>query len=127
MTQGQVSASEAPPRRKRRMRITPEAEAQVHIDAQPERVWEVVADVTRQDRWSCEATSCVWLSPAHSAVLGARFRGDNRRGFRRWTRTNEIIALEPRRTVVWQTLATKLYPDSTSGVWSYRAKAQVPR
>jgi hypothetical protein len=109
----QVATSEAEPRRKRRMRISPRAEAQVQIDADPKLVWEVVADVTRQDRWSCEATSCEWLPPAESAVLGARFRGRNRRGFRRWTRTNEITAFEPGRTLVWLTLPTWLYPDST--------------
>src|SRR5579872_2166019 len=107
----QSTTSEAS--RKRRMCISPRAEAQVLVDADPKLVWEVVTDVTRQDSWSCEATSCEWLPPAESAVLGARFRGRNRRGFRRWTRTNEVIACEPGRTLVWITLPTKLYPDST--------------
>ena len=96
-----------------RMRISPAAEAKVRVDADPELVWEVVADVTRQDRWSSEATRCVWLPPATAAAPGARFRGHNRRGFRRWTRTNEILVLEPGRMLVWQTLPSRLYQDST--------------
>lgn len=95
------------------MRISPSAEAQVHIDADPELVWEVVANVTRQHHWSCETTRCEWLAPVQIAVLGARFRGNNRRGFRRWTRTSEIVDLEPGRALAWQTLPSKLYPDST--------------
>lgn len=101
------------PGRGGRMRISPAAEAKVHVDAAPELVWEVVADITRQDRWSSEATRCEWLAPATAAAPGARFRGHNRRGIRRWTRTNEILDLEPVRMLVWQTLPSRLYPDST--------------
>lgn len=99
--------------RSRRMRITPRDEATVYINAEPMRVWDVVADVTRQDRWSCEATSCEWLAPAQGVTPGARFRGKNRRGFRRWTRTNEIVAVQPGRELLWHTLPSRLYPDST--------------
>lgn len=95
------------------MRLAPTAEATAHINAPPELVWDVVADITRQDRWSCEATACQWLAPAQGPTVGARFRGHNRRGFRRWTRTNEVVAAEPGRTLVWRTLASRLYPDST--------------
>ena len=98
---------------KGRMRISPTADARVHVDAPPALVWEVVADITRQDRWSAEARRCYWLAPARQAVPGARFRGHNRKGFRRWTRTNEITGVEPCTTLVWRTLSTKLYPDST--------------
>lgn len=101
------------PGRGGRMRISPAAEAKVHVDADPEVVWDVVADITRQDRWSSEATRCEWLAPETAAARGARFRGHNRRGFRRWTRTNEILVVEPGRMLVWQTLPSRLYPDST--------------
>lgn len=95
------------------MRLSPGAEATVHIDVGPERVWNTVADITRQDRWSCEATSCEWIAPADCVAPGARFRGQNRRGFRRWIRTNEVVVVEPGRTLVWHTLLSRLYPDST--------------
>ncbi|HZT67110.1 MAG TPA: SRPBCC family protein [Acidimicrobiales bacterium] len=98
---------------KSRMRISPAAEARVHINSAPAVVWDVVVDVTLQDRWSGEATKCYWIEPAEGAAVGACFRGHNRRGFRRWTRTNEVMAIEPGRTLVWRTLSSKLYPDST--------------
>lgn len=72
-----------------------------------------MTDVTRQDRWSCEATRCDWVPPATGPAVGTCFRGYNRRGFRRWTRSNKIVALEPGRTFVWETLPSRLYPDST--------------
>jgi hypothetical protein len=100
-------------RTKDRMHISPSADTRVHIDAAPDAVWEVVADITRQDRWSGEATKCYWTDSADRAVVGARFRGHNRKGFRRWNRTNEITGIEPGRTMVWRTLPTKLYRDST--------------
>jgi hypothetical protein len=95
------------------MQISATAEARVHIDTAPDDVWGVVADITRQDRWSGEATKCYWVDSADRAVVGARFRGHNRKGFRRWNRTNEITGIQPGRTMVWRTLPTKLYPDST--------------
>lgn len=111
MTGQQVAADGA--RSRRRMEIRPHAEATVHIDADPALVWEVVADVTLQNRWSCEATCCEWLAAEEGPSVGARFRGHNRRGFRRWNRTNEVTAVERGRTLRWQTEPTRLFPDST--------------
>lgn len=43
---------------------------------------------------------------------GARFRGHNRLGFRRWSRTWELTALEPPHVIAWRTLPSALFPDS---------------
>jgi uncharacterized protein YndB with AHSA1/START domain len=96
-----------------RMRIARCAAASVHIEASPSTVWQIVADLDRQPDWSCEATRCEWISPADRAASGARFRGHNRRGFRRWSRDNEVTDVEPGRVLGWRTLPSRLYPDST--------------
>jgi uncharacterized protein YndB with AHSA1/START domain len=89
------------------------ATAAIHIDVPPPKVWETVVDIGRQQRWSGEATRCDWIPPADHATPGARFRGHNRRGFRRWTRENEVTAVEPGAVLGWRTLPSRAFPDST--------------
>lgn len=96
-----------------RVHISRHATAAVQIDAPPLDVWRAIADIGQQNRWSGEAKSCEWLAPADGPVPGARFRGSNRRGFRRWTRDNVVVAAEPGVMLHWKTLPSRMYPDST--------------
>ena len=73
---------------RRRLGMKRHAEATVHIDAPPEAVWAVIADVTRGGEWSGESRGCVWLNGAGSVEVGARFRGRNRRGPFSWSRVS---------------------------------------
>jgi|HubBroStandDraft_1064217.scaffolds.fasta_scaffold14728_3 uncharacterized protein YndB with AHSA1/START domain len=109
----QESAVEVENRGHRGMRMARAATAAVQIDASPEEVWETVADIGRQKAWSCEAAGCEWIPPSNDVAPGARFRGHNRRGFRRWTRENEVTGVEAGRLLGWRTLPSRLYPDST--------------
>ncbi|MEY2406750.1 MAG: Polyketide cyclase / dehydrase and lipid transport, partial [Acidimicrobiaceae bacterium] len=43
------------------------SEARVHIDADPEVVYGLVADVTRMGEWSPETVSAAWLDGATEA------------------------------------------------------------
>ena len=52
--------------------------AQIHIDADPEVVYDLVADITNMGRWSPETYRAEWVDGATAAVPGARFRGWNR-------------------------------------------------
>jgi uncharacterized protein YndB with AHSA1/START domain len=88
-------------------------EASAVIGAPIETVWKVVSDVTRVGEWSGECQGCVWVGGADSPVLGAQFRGRNRRGSIRWTRLSEVIRAEPPHTLVWRTVARFPYLDST--------------
>jgi uncharacterized protein YndB with AHSA1/START domain len=54
------------------------------IDADAQRAWAMVADVTRMPEWSPETTDAAWLGNASSAAPGARFRGANRNGSKAW-------------------------------------------
>ena len=76
-------------------------------------VWTLVSDITRVGEWSVECRSCEWLEGATGPAAGARFRGKNRRNAAPWTRTCEVLAVDPPRRFVWRTLPTRLLPDST--------------
>lgn len=68
----------------------------VVVDAPAERVWAMVADVTRIGEWSPEATSAEWIDGATGPAVGARFKGRNkRRGA--WSTTCVVTVSEPAR------------------------------
>ncbi|MCC7077192.1 MAG: SRPBCC family protein [Acidimicrobiia bacterium] len=60
------------------------------IAAPPERVWEMISDVTRMGEWSPETTRGTWIGGADGPAVGARFRGQNRKGMRRWSTVAEV-------------------------------------
>jgi uncharacterized protein YndB with AHSA1/START domain len=70
-------------------------QVQREIAAPPERVWEMVADVTRMGEWSPETTGCRWVGGATGPEVGARFRGSNRKGWRRWSTTCTVVESVP--------------------------------
>ena len=67
------------------------------VGAAPATLYEWVSDITRMGRWSPETTECRWIGDASVAAPGARFRGRNRSGWRRWTTTCTVIEAEPGR------------------------------
>ena len=100
-----------------RRRVQKQGHNEVVVAASPEAVWAVVADLTRVGEWSHECVECAFLDGATGPVPGARFRGRNRQGLVRWGRVCEVLAGEPHE-LVWRTVPTTLYPDST--VWRIR-------
>jgi uncharacterized protein YndB with AHSA1/START domain len=71
----------------------------VHMAASPQRVWELVSDITRVGRYSPETFEAEWLDGATGPAVGARFRGHvkrNGKGPTYWT-TCTVIASEPAR------------------------------
>jgi dimethylaniline monooxygenase (N-oxide forming) len=88
-------------------------EVSVRIKAVPERLWDLVSDVTRMGQWSPECFRCIWLSPRRSVVPGARFVGFNRRGPMVWATLNRVEQAERGRAFSFRT--------TTNGtLWSYR-------
>ena len=67
------------------------------IAAPAERVWAMVADVTRMGEWSPENEGATWLGGATTAQPGAKFRGTNRVGKRKWKTLATIVDAEPGR------------------------------
>jgi len=99
-------------------RVQKNSRVDVDVDAGLRDVWEVVSDVTRVAEWSHECRSAEWISAPGRAVLGARFRGHNRAGWLRWSRTCEVVAVDEPHEIVWRTVPTLLFPDSTE--WRIR-------
>jgi uncharacterized protein YndB with AHSA1/START domain len=91
-------------------------EASLRIEAPPEKVYEVVSDVTRMGEWSPETTSAEWMDGATGPAVGARFRGRNRSKLARWSTTPRVTAAEPGREFAFVT--TWLGKDNT--LWTYR-------
>ena len=95
-------------------RVQKHGRSEVVVKADREVVWSIVRDPTRVGEWSHECTTISWLDGATAAVPGARFRGHNQQRIFRWDRVCEVVAAEPYE-LVWRTVPTTLYPDST--VW----------
>ena len=68
--------------------------------------------MTRVGEWSHECVGAAWLADADEPAPGARFRGRNRAGMFRWGRVCEIVSADPYE-LVWVTVPTALYPDSS--------------
>ena len=101
------SRDEKPPRR-----VQLENRVAATVEADIDEVWEVVRDVTRVGEWSHECVGAEWLADANAPTPGARFRGRNRAGLFRWGRVCEIVSADPYE-LVWITVPTALYPDSS--------------
>jgi hypothetical protein len=93
---------------------------EVTVDATVQEVWQVISDVTRVGEWSHECHTARWLGAASGPSPGVRFRAGNRAGWARWSRTSEIISVDPPREIVWRTVPTRLFPDSTE--WRLRVE-----
>lgn len=99
-------------------RVQKTGEVSVVVDATPDQVWRVVSDVTRTGEWSHECRTVDWVGSVGEARPGARFRGGNRAGPWRWSRTCELVTVDPARELAWRTVPTTLFPDST--LWTLR-------
>jgi len=79
------------------MRSPTRGETYIYVEASPVRVYQLVSDITRMGEWSPETYLCTWVDGATGPVVGARFKGHNRRGLLRWCNTPEVIAATPGR------------------------------
>ena len=86
-----------------RPKSTAGGQASVLVEAPAEELWTLITDITRTGEWSPENTGGVWLDGATGPAVGARFRGNNRRGRTRWPRSCEVIAAEPGREFAFVT------------------------
>ncbi|HEX6238393.1 MAG TPA: SRPBCC family protein [Acidimicrobiales bacterium] len=84
----------------------PDLEASVVVDAPPETVWDLIADVTRMGEWSPECYRCRWIGRERQPVAGARFVGFNRRGLVRWATTNVVEEAERGQSFAFRTQGT---------------------
>jgi uncharacterized protein YndB with AHSA1/START domain len=74
-----------------------EVSVEARIAASPAALYDLVSDVTRMGQWSPENTGGRWLRGATGPVVGARFKGANRDGWRRWSTTCTVVTALPGR------------------------------
>jgi uncharacterized protein YndB with AHSA1/START domain len=90
----------------------------VHMAAPPDRIWELVSDVTRIGRYSPETFEAEWLDGATGPAVGARFRGHvkrNGKGPVYWT-TCTVLTSTPGREFAFGVGSA----DKPINVWRYR-------
>ena len=80
-------------------------EAKTLVAAPPDRVYQLVSDVTKMGEWSPECYRCSWLDGVTAPAVGARFRGYNRRGWRRWSIPAEVTAVETNQVFAFETIS----------------------
>ena len=90
----------------------------VHIEAPPEKVWDLVSDVTKIGRYSPETFEAEWLDGADGPAVGARFRGHvkrNGKGPIYWV-TCTVMESVPGREFAFGTGN----PEKPMNVWRYQ-------
>jgi hypothetical protein len=129
------------PPKSQRWWLTTDSQTTV-IDAPAERVYDLVADLTRMGEWSNECARVEWADGATGPVEGARFVGHNQtgpRGMIKWSRHGRVLAADRGREfafateeggkegVVWRyrfepvergTRVTESYEVTTIPVWA---------
>ena len=86
------------------------------VAGEPEKVWALVADITRMGEWSPETRSAEWIDGATGPEVGARFKGHNQRGpVAKWTTTCTVTECEPGRVFTW----VVGNPDDPQTLWRY--------
>jgi uncharacterized protein YndB with AHSA1/START domain len=89
----------------------------IDVAAPPERVYDLIADVSRMGEWSPECYRCEWLDGATAAAPGVRFRGYNRLGRVRWERTAVVDAADRGREFSFATVNDRAGREETR--WRY--------
>lgn len=85
------------------------------IAATPQAAWELIADITRMGDWSPETTSAAWTSGSGGPAVGARFKGTNQRGSKKWRTVCIVTACEPGKRFAFD---VKAGPFQVAG-WAY--------
>jgi uncharacterized protein YndB with AHSA1/START domain len=87
------------------MRSARRGEVRAHINAPPQTVWALLADLEQMGQWSPECYRVRWLGGASSpATPGVRFKGWNRFGWLRWSMTCLVKTAEPGHELAFSTV-----------------------
>jgi len=94
----------------------PDAEGEIEVSAPAERVYALVSDLDALADAAREFAEFQWLDGATASVPGARFKGVNNRGGRRWSTTCTITDAEPGRRFAFDVTALGRVPVAR---WEY--------
>ena len=96
--------------------------AETIIDAPPERIYTLVADMPRMGEWSPECQNVEWVDGATGPEAGATFVGHNRggpRGLMKWSRRGRVLVADSGREFAF--ITEEGGRESTE--WRYRFEA----
>jgi uncharacterized protein YndB with AHSA1/START domain len=79
-----------------------ELNAEITVEASPDKVWEVLTDLTRMPDWSPELVKMLPLKRGGLRV-GQWYLGINRRKAVVWPTRSVVAVLEPQRSLAWDT------------------------
>ena len=65
------------------------------IRAEAAELYDLVSDLPRMGEWSPENTGGRWVNGAEGPVVGARFKGSNRKGVAKWSTDVVVTVAEP--------------------------------
>jgi uncharacterized protein YndB with AHSA1/START domain len=98
-------------------------QAQIHVSAPPEKVYDLVSDVTRMREWSPECVRAGWIDGATGPTVGARFKGSNKNKFMRWSTKPRVVAADPGREFVFVVPAIVGSKDLTKWIYRFESAA----
>jgi hypothetical protein len=88
-----------------------------YIEASPEALYDLIADVTRTPEITPDIVKVEWLDGATGPALGARFKAINKQGRGpNWSNKPIITVLEPGREIAWE----RTEPFGGTVEWRYR-------
>jgi hypothetical protein len=92
------------------------------IDASPDRVYDLISDISRMGEWSPECIHCEWTGGATGPVVGARVKARNK-GARgpAWSNRPTVIAADPGREFAFNRTGFAI----GSYTWRYRLEPTV--
>jgi hypothetical protein len=74
-----------------------------YIEAPPEALYGIIADVTRTPEYTPDIVRVEWLDGATGPAVGARFKAINTAGKGpKWSNKPVITVLEPNREIAWE-------------------------
>lgn len=97
-----------------------EGRATIQVQAPPEKVYDMVTDVSRMGEWSPECRRAEWLGGATGPAVGARFKGHNKLGLFRWSTTPTVKVAEHGKEFMFETGK----PGKEQTRWTYRFEPQ---
>ena len=71
--------------------MTQSVSSSIDIAAPPEKVWALISDLPRMGEWSPENKGGSWKGGATGAVAGAKFKGKNQHGKKKWSIGTVVI------------------------------------
>jgi hypothetical protein len=80
----------------------------VDINAPADVVYALVADLPSMGQWSPECIAVEWRGGASAPAVGAKFKGQNRIGRRKWSSDGVIVTAEPGRKFAFETSAMRI-------------------